>query len=343
VKASGCEVELSRNRFANQEAFVSHANAALTPRARLRLAHLVVDEGWTYAGAAKMFMVSPRTAKKWADRLRVEGVFGMTDRSSRPRVSPTKTRPEVVRQIVGLRWRRRLGPVQIAGRLGMPASTVHAVLTRCRINRLSHIDRVTGEPLRRYEHDHPGALIHVDITKFANIPDGGGHKFVSRQLSKHNARQTARRTGERGRRSQPRIGIAFVHTVIDDHSRMAYAEICTDEKAATAIGVLQRAVAWFADHGVTVERVLSDNGSAYKSYAWRDACAELRITPKRTRPYRPQTNGKIERFHRTLADGWAYARLYESTQQRNTALPGWLHFYNHCESWEGWSGTGWQG
>jgi transposase InsO family protein len=329
VKASGCEVELSRNRFTNQEAFVSHANAALTPRARLRLARLVVEGGWTYAAAAKMFMVAPRTVKKWADRFRTEGAAGMADRSSRPRVSPNKTQPILVRRIVALRWRRRLGPVQIAGRLDMPASTVHAVLTRCRINRLSYIDRVTGEPLRRYEHAQPGALIHVDVTKFGNIPDGGGHKFLSRQLSRRNARQTARRTGERGKRYRPRIGTAFVHTVIDDHSRMAYAEICTDEKAATAIGVLQRAVAWFAEHGVTVERVLSDNGSAYKSYAWRDACIELRIKPKRTRPYRPQTNGKIERFHRTLADGWAYARFYESTEQRDTALPGWLHFYNH--------------
>jgi transposase InsO family protein len=328
-KASGCEVELSRNRFTNQEAFVSHANAALTPRARLRLARLVVESGWTYAAAAKMFMVSARTAKKWADRFRAEGKAGMADRSSRPHVSPTKTNPLVTRRIVKLRWRKRLGPVQIAGRLGMPASTVHAVLTRCRINRLSHIDRVTGEPLRRYEHDHPGSLIHVDVTKFANIPDGGGHKFVSQQQSKLNARQTARRTGERGKESRPRIGIAFVHTVIDDHSRVAYAEICTDEKAVTAIGVLQRAVAWFAERGVTVERVLSDNGAAYKSYAWRDACADLHITHKRTRPYRPQTNGKIERFHRTLADGWAYTRFYESTQHRNTALPGWLHFYNH--------------
>ena len=308
---------------------MSHANAAMTPRARLRLAHLVVHDGWTYAGAAKMFMVSPRTAKKWADRFRSEGAAGMVDRSSRPRVSPARTRIEVVRRIVALRWRSRLGPVQIAGRLGMPASTVHAVLTRCGINRLSYIDRVTGEPLRRYEHAHPGSLVHVDVTKFSNIPDGGGHKFVSRQLGKHNARLTARRTGERGKRYRPRIGTAFVHTVIDDHSRMAYAEICLDEKAVTAIGVLQRAVAWFAERGVTVERVLSDNGSAYKSYAWRDACTALHITPKRTRPYRPQTNGKIERFHRTLADGWAYTRLYESTEQRNTALPDWLHFYNY--------------
>uniref|UniRef100_A0A5Q5BG16 Integrase, catalytic region n=2 Tax=unclassified Mycobacterium TaxID=2642494 RepID=A0A5Q5BG16_MYCSS len=331
-KASGCEVELSRNRFTNQEAFVSHANAALTPRARLRLARLVVETGWTYAAAAKMFMVSPRTAKKWADRFRAEGTAGMVDRSSRPHHSPTKTSQQVMRRIVDVRWRQRLGPVQIAGQLTMPASTVHAVLTRCRINRLSYIDRVTGEPLRRYEHAHPGSLIHVDVTKFANIPDGGGHKFLSREHGGRNRRRTAHRTGDRGDRTKnwrPIIGTAFVHTVIDDHSRMAYAEICTDEKAATAVAVLQRAVAWFSERGVTVERVLSDNGSAYRSYAWRDACTQLHITPKRTRPYRPQTNGKIERFHRTLADGWAYAHFYESTEQRNTALPDWLHFYNH--------------
>ncbi|NHC23651.1 IS481 family transposase [Nocardioides sp. IC4_145] len=308
---------------------MSHANAALTPRARLRLAQLIVDGGWTYAAAAKMFMVAPRTAKKWADRYRGEGRAGMVDRSSRPRTSPTKTPPEVVRQIVRLRWRHRLGPVQIAGQLGLQASTVHAVLVRCRINRLSHIDRVTGEPLRRYEHPHPGSLIHVDVTKFSNIPDGGGHKFLSRQQSKANAVATAQRTGKRGKESRPLIGTAFVHTVIDDHSRLAYAEICTDERAATAVGVLRRAVAWFAERGVTVERVLSDNGSCYRSFAWRDACGELGIIHKRTRPYRPQTNGKIERFHRTLADGWAYARLYDSTDQRNAVLPAWLHFYNH--------------
>jgi transposase InsO family protein len=308
---------------------MSHANAALTPRARLRLAQLVVDRGWSQSAAAKMFMVSPRTAAKWADRYRLEGPAGMADRSSRPKISPTKTPPQVVRQIVRLRWRKRLGPVQIAGQLGLPASTVHAVLVRCHINRLSRIDRVTGEPLRRYEHAYPGSLIHVDVTKFGNIPDGGGHRFLSREQSKLNARATARRTGERGNKYRPRIGTAFLHTVIDDHSRVAYAEICADEKAATAIAVLQRAVAWFAERGVTVERVLSDNGSAYRSYAWHDACAQLNVTPKRTRPYRPQTNGKIERFHRTLADGWAYARFYDSDAARREALPGWLHFYNH--------------
>ena len=297
---------------------MSHANAALTPRARLRLAQLIVDSGWTYAAASKMFMVAPRTAKKWADRYRGEGPAGMVDRSSRPTSSPTRTSPELVRRIVQLRWRHRLGPAQIGGRLGLQASTVHAVLVRCRINRLSHIDRVTGEPLRRYEHPYPGSRIHVDVTKFGNIPDGGGHRFLTRQQSRANGVATAHRTGERGKHYRPLIGTAFVHTVIDDHSRLAYAEICTDERAATAIGVLQRAVSWFAAHGVAVERVLSDNGSAYRSYAWRDACAELEITPKRTRPYRPQTNGKIERFHRTLADGWA---THGSTNQPNNAMP----------------------
>jgi transposase InsO family protein len=315
--------------FTDQEAFMSHANAALTPRARLRLARLIVDDDWTCAAAAKMFMVSPRTAKKWADRYRDEGPAGMNDRSSRPHRSPNKTPAPTMRRIVALRRRQRLGPVQIAGRTGVPASTVHAVLTRCRINRLSQIDRVTAEPLRRYEHDHPGSLIHVDVTKFGNIPDGGGHRFVGRAQGKHHRKLTAHRTGERDRHRGARLGVGYVHTVIDDHSRTAYAEICADETAATAIGVLRRAVAWFADRGVSVERVLSDNGSCYRSHAWRDACAELGIKAKWTRPYRPQTNGKIERFHRTLADGWAYARLYTSENERRTALPGWLHFYNH--------------
>jgi transposase InsO family protein len=322
-------VELSRNRFTHQEAFVSHANAALTPRARLRLARLIVEDGWTPSAAAKMFMVSAVTARKWAARLRAEGPAGMTDRSSRPRTCPHRTPAPLVRQIVRLRWRHRLGPAQIAGRLGLASSTVHAVLVRARINRLSHIDRVTGEPIRRYEHPHPGSLIHVDVTKFGNIPDGGGHRFLSRQQSRSNGIATAIRTGERGKRSRPLVGTAFLHTVIDDHSRVAYVEICSDEKSATAVAVLQRAVAWFAQRGVLVERVLSDNGSCYRSHAWRDACHELGITPKRTRPYRPQTNGKIERFHRTLADGWAYARFYDSEAQRRAALPGWIHFYNH--------------
>jgi transposase InsO family protein len=308
---------------------VSHANAALTPRARTRLARLIVDDGWKPSEAAKMFMVSTVTARKWAARWRAEGVVGMQDRSSRPRTSPAKTSQPVVRQIVRLRWRQRLGPVQIGGRLGLPASTVHAVLVRCRLNRLSRIDRVSGEPIRRYEHPHPGSLIHVDVTKFGNIPDGGGHRYLSRQQSKKNAIATANRTGQRGAGGRALTGTAYLHTVLDDHSRLAYVEICPDEKAVTAVDVLRRAVAWFADRGIHVERVLSDNGSCYRSLTWRNTCQDLGIIHKRTRPYRPQTNGKLERFHRTLADDWAYTRPYTTEAERRAALPGWLHYYNH--------------
>lgn len=306
---------------------MSHANAALTPKARLRLARLIVEGGWTAATAAEMFMVSPVTARKWAARYRAEGAAGMQDRSSRPHSCPHKTTSSLVRKIVHLRWRQRIGPVQIGGQLGVASSTVHAVLVRCRINRLSHIDRVTGEPLRRYEHPYAGSLIHVDVTKFGNIPDGGGHRFVGRPQGYTNKAATPGLP--RGRDRGPRTGTAFLHTVVDDHSRTAYVEICSDETAQTAIAVLRRAAAWFAQRGVTVERVLSDNGSCYRAHTWREACAELGIVHKRTRPYRPQTNGKAERFHRTLADGWAYARLYTSEAERRAALPRWLHFYNH--------------
>lgn len=306
---------------------MSHANAALTPKARLRIAKLIVDQQWSVSTAAKMFMVSWPTAKRWADRYRAHGAAGMADKPSRPRTSPARTPQAAVKQIVALRWRKRLGPVQIAYRLGLAASTVHAVLVRCRINRLRYIDRVTGEKIRRYEHPYPGSMIHVDVTKFGNIPDGGGHRFVGRQAGDKNRAATPDKP--RNANHTPKMGTAFVHTVIDDHSRIAYAEIHDDEKSVTAIAVLERAVAWFAARDVVVERVLSDNGSAYRSHAWRDACAELAITPKRTRPYRPQTNGKIERFHRTLNDGWAYARFYGSEATRREALPDWIHAYNH--------------
>jgi transposase InsO family protein len=322
-------VELSRNRSGNQEAFVLHRNAALTPRARLRLARLIVDDRWPVAQAARRYDVSWRTAKRWADRYREHGADAMSDRSSRPHHSPARTPQPTVRKIVHLRWKQRLGPVQIGGRLDLAASTVHAVLTRCRLNRLSHIDRVTGEPIRRYEHPHPGAMLHVDVTKYGNIPDGGGWRYVGRVRGRRHREATAKRTGQRGTDYEPRVGTAFVHTVVDDHSRVAYAEIHDDEKAMTAIDVLRNAVAWFNARGVTVERVLSDNGSAYKSYAWRDACTELGITAKKTRPYRPQTNGKVERFHRTLTDGWAIARFYNCEQTRRKALPAFLHHYNH--------------
>ena len=306
---------------------MSHANAALTPVQRARIGRLVVDDGWTIAEAARFFRVSWPTAAKWARRYLEMGRAGMDDRSSRPHHSPNKTPQPLVRKIVHKRIKTRRGPVEIASLTGVPASTVYAVLKRCRLNRLSHVDVVTGEVIRRYEHDHPGSLIHVDVKKLGNIPDGGGHRFVGRQQGGKNKRTTA--GVKRNATRHAVIGHAYVHTVIDDHSRLAYAEIHDDETAATATGVLIRAVAWFAARGVHVEAVLSDNGGCYRSHAWRDTCRDLGIKHRRTRPYRPQTNGKIERFHRTLADGWAYSKHYNSEKTRRAALPAWLHFYNH--------------
>lgn len=292
---------------------MSHANAALTPRARLRLARLIVDDGWSPSVAAKMFMVSTVTARKWAARFRAEGVSGMQDRSSRPRSMPAKTPVSVVKRIVKVRWRRRLGPVQIAGELGLAPSTVHAVLVHCRINRLSRIDRVTGEPIRRCEHDHPGSLIHVDVKKLGRIPDGGGWRA-------HGRSEKVRGRG---------IGYDYVHTVIDDYSRVAYAEIHDDEKGITAAGVLERAIAFYATLGIKVERVISDNAFAYrKSAAFRRVIDAHHIKQKFIKPHCPWTNGKVERLNRTLATEWAYARPFISNAERRAALPSWLNYYN---------------
>jgi transposase InsO family protein len=310
-----------------QEVLVLHANAALTPRARLLLARLIVDHGWATARAAERFQVSWPTAKRWADRYRAEGPPGMFDRSSRPHHSPGRVPEPVKRKIVHLRLKQRLGPVEIAARVGVAPSTAHQVLIRCRINRLAALDRASGEPVRRYEHSHPGDMLHVDVKKLGNIPDGGGWRYVGRAQGKRHRAATPGKP--RNRHHNPNMGTAFVHTVLDDYSRVAYAEIHDDESATTAVTVLRRAVAWYAARGVTTRRVLSDNGAAYRSHLWREACVELDISPRRTRPYRPQTNGKIERFHRTLADRWAFRRLYLSEPQRRKALPAFLHEYNH--------------
>ncbi|WP_395659963.1 IS481 family transposase, partial [Nocardioides sp.] len=308
----------------------THANAALTPRARLKLARLIVEQDWPVPRAAERYDVSWKTAKKWADRYRAEGPAGMLDRSSRPHRQPNRTPAPVVRKIVHLRWKQRLGPVEIGDRLQVPSSTVHAVLTRCRLNRLTYLDRATGEPIRRYEHDHPGDLLHQDVKKLGKVPDGGGWRYVGREQGKRNRAATAARTGTpKSKYRQPLIGTCFLHTVIDDHSRVAYVEAHDNETKETAALVLRNAVAWFAERGVTVQRVLTDNGGCYRSFLWRDTCAELGVTPKRTRPYRPQTNGKIERFHRTLAEGWAFKKFYTSETARLAALPGWIHQYNH--------------
>lgn len=306
---------------------MSHANAALTPRHRLLVAKLVIHDGYPISEVAARFQCSWPTVKRWVDRY-LAGDRQMLDRSSRPHSIPNKTTAAITKRLVSLRLRLREGPLQLAARVGVSPSTAHQILCRCRLNRLAHVDRATGEPVRRYEHPHPGSLIHVDVKKLGNIPDGGGWRFVGRQQGNWNRQATPNKP--RSKHGNELMKHAFVHTVIDDHSRVAYAEVHDDETALTAVSVLRRAVAWYAERGVTVERVLSDNGSPYRSHLWRDVCRdELGIKPKKTRPYRPQTNGKIERFHKTLADGWGYARHYLSEAERRAALPAWLHAYNH--------------
>ncbi|MCX4808938.1 IS481 family transposase [Streptomyces sp. NBC_01214] len=290
-----------------------HRNAPLTETGRLRLARCVVVDGWTYRRAAERFQVSPTTAQRWADRYRMLGEAGMADRSSRPHHSPRRTPTRTERRIIKIRVLRRWGPARISGLLRIPASTVHRVLTRYRIARLTHLDRASGTVIRRYEREKP-ELVHVDIKKLGNIPDGGGHKVLGRPA---------------GRKKKSRAGYQYIHTAVDDHSRLAYSEIHADEKKETATGFWQRAQAFYTSCGITVERVLTDNGSCYKSHLWRDALAAAGITHKRTRPYRPQTNGKVERLNRTLLDEWPYARPYRSEQERRDAFPQWLHTYNH--------------
>jgi transposase InsO family protein len=305
-----------------------HRNAPLSELGRLRLARVIVEQGWPVARAAERFQVSRTTAGRWAARYRDHGPAGMADRSSRPHRCPRRTPAPVVRKVVHLRCKQRLGPAQIAPRVGLAASTVHAILVRCRISRLAYLDRATGQPVRRYEHAHPGALVHIDVKKLGNIPAGGGHRFLGRATGGRN-RQADRSSGQRSRHHNPLHGHGYIHAAVDDHSRLAYAEIHADETGQTAVGFLTRARAWFADRGVHIQRVLTDNGACYRSHLWRQTRQQLGITAKHTQPYRPQTNGKVERVNRTLLDGWAYRRLYASEQTRRAAFGPWLHWYNH--------------
>jgi transposase InsO family protein len=291
-----------------------HRNAPLTETGRLRLARCVVDEGWPLRRAAERFQVSPTTAKRWADRYRTLGEAGMSDRSSRPHHSPRRTATRTERRIIKVRILRRWGPARIAYLLHLNPATVHRVLVRYRLARLSQLDRATGRPMRRYERATPGELVHVDIKKLGNIPDGGGHKTLGRQA---------------GRKTRANAGYSYLHNAVDDHSRLAYSEILPDERKETAAAFWTRAQAFFTQAGITVQRVLTDNGACYRSHPWRDALAQTGIVHKRTRPYRPQTNGKVERFNRTLLDEWAYAQPYRTEQERRDAYPAWLHTYNH--------------
>jgi transposase InsO family protein len=308
---------------------VVHRNAPLTETGRLRLARCIVEDRWSIARAAERFQVARTTAKRWADRYRELGPAGMADRSSRPHRSPRRTPQPIVRKIVHLRWKQRLGPVAIAARVGLAPSTVHRILVACRINRLWHVDRATGEPIRRIEMTRPGELVHVDVKKLGNIPDGGGWRAHGRahgEVNRHAHRDPSRPRKVHGR---PNIGYCYVHSAVDGYSRLAYSEALDDETAATALAFWDRARAFFTGHGITVERVLTDNGSPYISHAWRDEHLRLGITHSRTRPRHPQTNGKAERLNRTLLEEWAYRRLYTSEKARRAALSGWLHHYNH--------------
>jgi len=306
---------------------VLHADAAPTPRQRLRLARLIVEEKWPAVRAAERFGVSASTARRWAARYRVEGKPGMADRSSRPHSSPGKTGPATTKRIVSLRLRKRWGAVRLADATGVAPSTAGAVLRRCRISRLSRLDR-REQQVVRYEHPAPGELLHADVKKLGNIPSGGGWRYVGRAQGKTNRIADGGRP-TRSRHHHELMGHGFIHVVLDDHSRLAYAEIHDNELGVTASGVLRRAVAWFAVRGVTARRVLTDNGGCYRSRDWATACADLAITPKRTRPYRPQTNGKVERFNRTMTSEWAFAQLFTTEADRRAAFPDWLHAYNH--------------
>ncbi|MFE9688151.1 IS481 family transposase, partial [Streptomyces sp. NPDC006285] len=294
---------------------MSHRNARLTVHGR-RLLVERARSGRPVAHVAAEMGISRATAHKWIRRWRLEGESGLIDRSSRPRRTPHRTAAATEAHVCRLRQNRKLGPARIGPILGLPASTVHRILTRHGLNRLAFLDRPTGQVIRRYERDRPGELVHVDVKKLGRIPDGGGHKVLGRQA---------------GRATRSSMGFDYVHSAVDDHSRLAYSEIHADEKADTCADFLRRAAAYFAASGIDrIERVLTDNAWPYrKSFAWRGALADLGATGKLTRAYRPQTNGKVERFNRTLLDEWAYLKPYTSNDERTAALADFLHTYNH--------------
>src|SRR3954454_11813449 len=294
-----------------------HANAALSLNRRRRLCERVVVEQWTLTKAAEAAEVSVRTARKWVRRYRAEGEAGLVDRPSTPLRQPTRTSEERVQAIAALR-RVRLTGAQIAEALSMPLSTVSGILTRIGLGKLSRLE--PPEPPNRYERRHPGELVHVDIKKLGVIT-GAGHRVTGRRDSQ-NANRRARRRGA------PK-GWEFVHVCIDDATRLAYAEVLADEKGPTAAGFLRRAVAFYAAHGITVERVMSDNGACYRSVAHAVVCRALGLKHLRTRPYRPRTNGKAERFIKTMIAGWNDGAIYGTSRERAAALDGWLWTYNH--------------
>jgi transposase InsO family protein len=297
-----------------------HGNAALSWSGRRRLAERVVVEGWTLAAAAEAGGVSVRCARKWVGRYRDEGERGLSDRTSAPRRVANRTPSERVAVIVALR-RLRFTAAEIAEVLRMALSTVSGILSRLGMGRLGRLG--LEQPIR-YERSRPGELVHVDVKKLGRIQGGAGKRARDGLRQHYNPTFT----DLEGKRRNT-VGWEYVHIAVDDYSRLAYAEVLPDEKATTAIGFLRRAVAFFARHGIRVEALLTDNGSAYRATLHALACRALGIRHLRTRPYRPQTNGKAERFIRTLLAGWAYGAIYRSSAERTATLDGWLWHYNH--------------
>ena len=285
-----------------------HKNARSCPASRAVLVERVTTQGWTVREAAEALGLSERSAYRWLARFKDEGPSGLMDRSSRPKKLPRRTAPELVCRMLELR-RQGMAGEAIAACVGVPRSTVARWLHRAGLGRLRAL--ASPEPVRRYVHDHPGDLLHLDVKKLGRIA-GIGHRI----------------TGDRRGRRQG-AGWEFVHVAVDDASRLAYVEVLPDERATTAIGFLDRAVSWFAARGVLIQRLLTDNGSCYVSRLFAARCHTLAIRHSRTRPYRPRTNGKAERFIQTLIREWAYAFPFQSSAQRAGLLPRYLHFYNH--------------
>jgi transposase-like protein len=283
----------------------------MTPRGRMIMIERIAS-GRPVAHVAAEMGVSRKTADKWWRRWVAEGEVGLEDRSSRPHHCPHQTSARVEQRIVRLRQRRKLGPARISSIVGIPASTVHRVLCRHGLNRIAWMDRPTGHVIRRIRTDRPGELVHIDVKKLGRIPPGGGW----------------RAHGKANAPSHSRVGYDYVHSAIDAHSRLAYSEILANEQGPTCAGFWNRAQQFFDAHAITVEAVLTDNARNYTiSRAFQDALAG--IEHRRIRPRRPQTNGKVERFNRTLLDEWAYVRTYTSNSQRTRALDRFLHTYNH--------------